>query len=129
MDKKTKYIGNFMGFGASYDGAVWDKEYCSPTIRAAASHGSAPYTICKLESRTKKKITREGVGGIYINVSENFQRGVLEGVSRTIKAGTHDCCAVCRVRYEKKIKNSDSNEGEGIDSQKNGIRQRDQKSV
>ena len=48
MEKKTKYIGNFMGFGASFDGAVWNRGGCSPTIRAAASHGSAPYTISKV---------------------------------------------------------------------------------
>ena len=46
MEKKTKYIGNFMGFGQSFDGAVFDKKSCSPTIRAAASHGSAPYVVC-----------------------------------------------------------------------------------
>lgn len=51
MDKKTKYIGNFMGFGASFDGAVWNRGGCSPTIRAAASHGSAPYVVCRYEKK------------------------------------------------------------------------------
>ena len=55
MQKKTKYIGNFMGFGASYDGAVWKRGGCSPTIRAAASHGSAPYTVCKYEKKNSDR--------------------------------------------------------------------------
>lgn len=54
--KKTNYLGNFMGFGASYDGAVWDRGAISPTIRAAASHGSAPYTVCRYE---KNKHSRQ----------------------------------------------------------------------
>lgn len=54
MDKKTRYIGNFLGFGASYDGAVWDRKATAPTIRAAASHGSAPYVICKVENEKRK---------------------------------------------------------------------------
>ena len=61
MDKKTGYIGNFMGFGASFDGAVWDKGLCAPTIRAAASHGSAPYTVCKMRERVRYEKNRKSV--------------------------------------------------------------------
>ena len=50
MEKKVIYKGNFMGFGQSFDGATFDRGGCSPTIRAAASHGSAPYTLRKGET-------------------------------------------------------------------------------
>ncbi len=90
-----------MGFVASYDGAVWDKRYCSPTIRAAASHGSAPYVVCEYSGgrmNKKKQVSRKGLGGCYISVSENFQRGMLKGISRTLKANNHDSCAICKVK-------------------------------
>ena len=43
-----------MGFGQSFDGAVFDRGGCSPTLRAAASHGSAPYVVVRYEKRNKK---------------------------------------------------------------------------
>jgi hypothetical protein len=54
MDKKVIYIGNFMGFGQSFDGATFSRWGCLPTIRAAASHGSAPYTVRRNEWKKKE---------------------------------------------------------------------------
>ena len=49
MEKQTIRLGNFYGFdGCSFDGTVWHRGGCSPVIRASSSHGSAPYTICKV---------------------------------------------------------------------------------
>ena len=92
-----------MGFGPSFDGAVFDKKCCSPTIRAAASHGSAPYVVCAYRGDKNKKgqVHRRGLGGIYISVSENYQRGILKGVCRTLKANNHDACAVCKVKIDE----------------------------
>lgn len=121
MEKKTKYIGNFMGFGPSFDGAVFDKKCCSPTIRAAASHGSAPYVVCAYRGGKNKKgqVHRRGLGGIYISVSENYQRGILKGVCRTLKANNHDACAVCKVKIDE---NNNS-------TRKDGKKQRSNKPV
>lgn len=54
MEKKVIYIGNFMGFGQSFDGATFGRGGCFPTIRAAASHGSAPYTVRRNEWKKKE---------------------------------------------------------------------------
>lgn len=58
MEKKVVYLGNFMGFGQSFDGAVFARGGYSPTIRAAASHGSAPYVVCKYRKGNRLRSER-----------------------------------------------------------------------
>ena len=41
------------------------------------------------------------VGGVYTNDSERFNRGILPGLSRTIKANNHDAAVVVTVSPEK----------------------------
>ena len=41
------------------------------------------------------------VGGMYTNDSERFNRGILPGLSRTIKANCHDAAVVIAVSPQK----------------------------
>lgn len=60
-------------------------------------------------------IKRIGMGGVYVNVSPDYQRGLLKGISRTLKANIHDACVVCKVD----LKNGYSNERENTYPEKN----------
>lgn len=41
------------------------------------------------------------VGGVYTNDSERFNRGILPGLCRTIKANTHDAAVVVTASPQK----------------------------
>ena len=41
------------------------------------------------------------VGGVYTNSSERFNRGILPGLCRTIKANSHDAAVVVAVSPQK----------------------------
>lgn len=71
------------------------------------------------EKNKKGQVHRRGLGGIYISVSENYQRGILKGVCRTLKANNHDACAVCKVKIDE---NNNS-------TRKDGKKQRSNKPV
>ena len=96
MEKKTRFIGNFWGFGASFDGAVWNKESCCPTLRAAQSHGSVPYVICKgkrvksprLEQKMKPRIYVKRT--IVIGQMDNTVDHTFESANRVY--GNAGCC-------------------------------------
>ena len=71
------------------------------------------------EKNKKGQVHRSGLGGIYISVSENYQRGILKGVCRTLKANNHDACAVCKVKIDE---NDNSTKRETVKSKENRIR-------
>lgn len=73
---------------------------CS-TIKASCY--KEPYKVVKKMDR--QKISRNGLGGIYISVSQDYQRGLLKGISRTLKANNHDACAICKVRVRNDKEN------------------------
>lgn len=48
----------------------------------------------------EKMIIRSCVGGIYTGVSQKYQRGVLKGMSRCLKANANDASCLCRVKVK-----------------------------
>lgn len=73
-------IGNIYGHsGGNFGGNVYDKKGIAPALRAHSGGDTEPMII-------ERKI----MGGIYCGASERFRRGVLKGISRTIKAEKHD---------------------------------------
>lgn len=73
-------IGNIYGHsGGNFGGNAYDKKGIAPALRAHSGGNTEPMII-------ERKI----IGGIYCGASERFRRGVLKGISRTIKAEKHD---------------------------------------
>lgn len=43
---QSKWLGNYFGFkGHSFDGAVYDKKYISPTLLSCMANGNVPKII------------------------------------------------------------------------------------
>ena len=73
-------IGNIYGHsGGNFAGNVYDRRGTAPASRAHSRGNTEPMII-----------ERKAIGGVYCGASERFRRGVLKGISRTIKAETHD---------------------------------------
>lgn len=73
-------ISNIYGHsGGNFAGNVYDRRGTAPASRAHSRGNTEPMII-----------ERKAIGGVYCGASERFRRGVLKGISRTIKAETHD---------------------------------------
>lgn len=55
-----------------------------------ATDYKAPKTILVKDAETEQETVEIPIGGVYTNDSPKFNRGVKEGLSRTIKSGSHD---------------------------------------
>ena len=60
-------------------------------------------------------IAIEPLGGIYANVSAEFQHGILEGCARGLKANKHDSAIAIKVKEATKKQYVECNEGDAID--------------
>lgn len=82
------------------------------TLTAQDSHGVA-IDLKAFSSKTRGQPFRYGyaatldhncnqgvIGGIYTNVSPEYQRGICEGLSRGLKANKHDCGVAIKVSVE-----------------------------
>lgn len=73
-------IGNIYGHsGGNFAGNVYDRKGTAPALRAHSGGNTEPMIM-----------EHRAIGGVYCGASERFRRGVLKGVSRTIKAEKHD---------------------------------------
>ena len=61
----------------------------------------------RLEDENNKE---SGSGGVYSETSRDFQRGMLPGISRTIKAEKHDASVIEMVVYEDETFSDSSHE-------------------
>lgn len=75
-------------------GRVYDVTGIAPAICCG---GGTPLIIERSDNEDTKE---SGSGGVYSEASRDFQRGMLPGISRTIKAEKHDACVVEMVVYE-----------------------------
>ena len=102
--------------------AEYKKHDIVPTLRAE-SHGNEPKVVMPVLTPDRIKKRQNGrrfkedgepmftltarethgviLGGIYTGVSPEFQRGPLEGLSRCLKANTHDAGVTDGVRIRK----------------------------
>lgn len=49
-DFYVKFLGNYFGYGPSYDGSVFEKKNISPTLLASNANGNVPKIIVKVKN-------------------------------------------------------------------------------
>src|SRR5699024_8940125 len=80
-------------YGWHFEQAVYDTQGITRAVKANGGSGNIPKTI----------EGNQGVvlGGIYTNVSKEFQRGPLKGLSRTLKSNKNDAGITDGLRIRK----------------------------
>lgn len=78
-EPKIAVVGNVNPSGRGMNGEVYSSKGLSPTL--TTNKGEGP---------------KVAVGGLYTNDSKEFNRGVLAGISRTLKSQSHDAAVLIR---------------------------------
>lgn len=68
-----------------------------------------------LTGQDRHSIAIGPIGGIYANVSAEFQHGILEGCARGLKANKHDSAIAIKVKEATKKQYVECHEGDAID--------------
>lgn len=106
--------GNINPCGNGMNGNVYDSDGLAPTL--TTNKGEGPKIVQKsrgynkggehevaptLSSNSWHENNLLKLGGLYTNASENHQRGVLPGLSRTLKSQNHDAGIFDGIRIRK----------------------------
>lgn len=106
--------GNINPSGNGMNGNVYDSDGLAPTL--TTNKGEGPKIVQKprgynkggehevaptLSSNSWHENNLLKLGGLYTNASENHQRGVLPGLSRTLKSQNHDAGIFDGIRIRK----------------------------
>lgn len=106
--------GNINPSGNGMNGNVYDSDGLAPTL--TTNKGEDPKIVQKprgynkggehevaptLSSNSWHENNLLKLGGLYTNASENHQRGVLPGLSRTLKSQNHDAGIFDGIRIRK----------------------------
>ncbi|HAI27469.1 DNA (cytosine-5-)-methyltransferase [Lactococcus cremoris] len=102
--------------GWHFEQNVFDVEGLARTLKAGGGSGNIPKIVQKprgfnkggehevaptLSSNSWHENNLLKLGGLYTNASENHQRGVLPGLSRTLKSQNHDAGIFDGIRIRK----------------------------
>lgn len=104
LERKSKVleIGNLKAWEQSWKspqtGRVYHPKGIAPTLNTCGGGG---HEVKILE---EKRI----LGGLYINDSESFHKGVLDRMSRTLKASKHDSACIERTIVASRGRNPDN---------------------
>ena len=130
LSQKINQIGNLIdtdSFGGNPQvGRVYGIDGISPCLNTMGGGGREPkiaipvLTPDRAEKRQNGRRFKEdgddmftltaqdrhgvAVGGVYTQTSEKFRRGMLDGVSRTIKASQHDAAVVLNSNNDFRIR-------------------------
>lgn len=67
-----------------------------------------------LTAQDKHGIAVEVLGGLYTNPSPNYNRGIMEGMSRTLKADSHPSGIAVKIKEATKKGYAEAHEGDSI---------------